>query len=130
MAYKKANIDWNIVDKLLRKRVSGVNVAARLGIHENTLYQRCKKDLGVEFVAYAQKKKAEGADMIGEKQFDVGMDGNVSMLIWLGKQYLGQTDKADHTSDGKQIQPININVVKDENAEKYKTHLDKLAQLN
>ena len=31
---------------------------------------------------------------IKEKQFQVAMDdGNVQMLIWLGKQYLGQTEK-------------------------------------
>ena len=28
-------------------------------------------------------------------QFKKANDGNVSMLIWLGKQYLGQTDKVE-----------------------------------
>ena len=27
-----------------------------------------------------------------KKQWEVAMDGNVQMLIWLGKQYLGQRD--------------------------------------
>lgn len=27
------------------------------------------------------------------RQFEVAMDGNVTMLIWLGKQHLGQRDK-------------------------------------
>ena len=27
-----------------------------------------------------------------EKQWEVAMEGNVQMLIWLGKQYLGQKD--------------------------------------
>jgi len=36
----------------------------------------------------------------------------------------------DHTSGGDKIQPLNINVTKDENAEKYKKHIEKLAQLN
>jgi hypothetical protein len=26
-------------------------------------------------------------------QFRLALDGNTAMLIWLGKQYLGQTDK-------------------------------------
>ena len=30
-----------------------------------------------------------------EKQYDVAMSGNVSMLIWLGKQVLGQSDKQE-----------------------------------
>ena len=28
-----------------------------------------------------------------EKQWELAMMGNVQMLIWLGKQYLGQSDK-------------------------------------
>lgn len=35
-----------------------------------------------------KKKKA-----LEEKQYEVAMEGNVQMLIWLGKQHLGQTDK-------------------------------------
>ena len=31
-----------------------------------------------------------------EKQWEVAMDGNVQMLIWLGKQYLGQRDTPEH----------------------------------
>ena len=27
-----------------------------------------------------------------KKKWEVAMDGNVQMLIWLGKQYLGQRD--------------------------------------
>ena len=30
---------------------------------------------------------------IKRKQFELAMQGNVQMLIWLGKQHLGQKDK-------------------------------------
>jgi len=45
---------------------------------------------------------------------------------------MGWTDQTniDHTSGGEKIQPLEINVTKDENAEKYKQHIEKLAQLN
>lgn len=39
-------------------------------------------------------------------------------------------ERIDHTSKGDKIQPINVNVVKDENIDKYKAHLEKIAQLN
>ena len=29
-------------------------------------------------------------DQLKQMQWDVAMNGNVKMLIWLGKQYLGQ----------------------------------------
>ena len=35
------------------------------------------------------KKKKE----LEDKQWEVAMDGNVPMLIWLGKQHLAQCDK-------------------------------------
>ena len=35
------------------------------------------------------KKKKE----LENKQWEVAMDGNVQMLIWLGKQHLNQKDK-------------------------------------
>ena len=34
-----------------------------------------------------------------KKQFEMAMDGNVQMLIWLGKQYLGQKDKPEVVTD-------------------------------
>ena len=36
----------------------------------------------------SEEKKQELAD----KQWEIAMEGNVPMLVWLGKQHLGQTD--------------------------------------
>lgn len=33
-----------------------------------------------------------------KKQFDVAMGGNVTMLLWLGKQYLGQREPTQDTT--------------------------------
>lgn len=32
------------------------------------------------------------------KQIERGLEGNVQALIWLGKQYLGQSDKIEHNA--------------------------------
>lgn len=39
------------------------------------------------------KGKADGKIRLRRKQFDVAMKGNTTMLIWLGKQILGQNDQ-------------------------------------
>ena len=39
------------------------------------------------------KGKADGKIRLRKKQFDVAMKGNTTMLIWLGKQILGQNDQ-------------------------------------
>ena len=37
------------------------------------------------------------AKKLRERQIDIAMNGSVPLLIWLGKQYLGQRDKAEQT---------------------------------
>ena len=34
-----------------------------------------------------------------KRQFDLAMDGNPTMLVWLGKQYLGQSDKIEQRQE-------------------------------
>ena len=96
MSATPAHIDWDAVAEYLMAGCSGVEVAAQLGIHENTLYQRCKTDLGVEFVAFKQEKQASGDSILKKVQFEAAIkDKDRSMLIWLGKQRLGQKEKGE-----------------------------------
>lgn len=39
-----------------------------------------------------------GKQSLRRKQFKAAENGNPTMLVWLGKQYLGQTDKQDITA--------------------------------
>jgi hypothetical protein len=45
------------------------------------------------YSAEIAKGKSEGKIRLRKKQFDVAMKGNTTMLIWLGKQILGQNDQ-------------------------------------
>lgn len=130
MGRKKISIDWDKVDRYLQAQCSAVGIASILGIHERTLYGRCETDKNMLFTDYAQQKRGEGQELIRMKQFKLAMEEDKIMLIWLGKQYLGQSDRTDHTSKGEQIQPINVNVTKPEQSEKYKQFIQKIGQLN
>ena len=92
---KNIEIDWSKVDRYLQAQCSGVGIASILGIHENTLYNRCKEDNGVAFMEYAALKKGEGKELLRYKQFEIAMKGDKVMLIWLGKQYLEQKENSD-----------------------------------
>ena len=92
---KNIEIDWSKVDRYLNSQCSGVGIASILGIHENTLYNRCKEDNGVAFMEYAALKKGEGKELLRYKQFEIAMKGDKVMLIWLGKQYLEQKENSD-----------------------------------
>ena len=49
----------------------------------------------IERTLMTDKEKIE----LKKKQWDLAMDGDVRMLIWLGKQYLGQKETPDFIKD-------------------------------
>lgn len=107
-------VDWSEVDKYLVGGAKGTEVAAALGIHYDTLAARCKDEQGMLFSEYTAKKRQKGGLMLHVKQFQIAMGGNVSMLIWLGKNRLGQSDKEDINQTVKsEIKIVNYGDTKD-----------------
>ncbi|MDQ3747984.1 MAG: hypothetical protein M3367_03050 [Acidobacteriota bacterium] len=107
----KANIDWALISRKLQAGSKGTTIARSLGIEPNTFYRRCEEDNKVGFSEFLSQKIAEGNDLIYNKQFEVAMKGNVSMLIWIGKQRLGQRDKNDLTSNNESFMPKQIELI-------------------
>jgi hypothetical protein len=95
MGRKKISIDWHDVDMMLEAGCLGTEIAAALGIHYNTLYERCKIENNCDFSEYLTQKRASGDRLLKMKQFQVAMTGDKAMLIWLGKQRLNQTEKQE-----------------------------------
>lgn len=89
-------IDWKIVDELLEAGCEGTHVAAYYGIHPDTLYNRCKEEHGTDFSAYKAEKRAKGDIKLLKVQFEAAtIDKDKVMMIWLGKQRLGQKEKQE-----------------------------------
>jgi hypothetical protein len=64
---------------------SAEEIATVLGIARSTLYEK--------FPDALEKGRASGKESLRRAQFKAALKGNPAVLIWLGKQYLGQTDK-------------------------------------
>ena len=92
---KKLKIDWDRVDRSLIAGSNGVQVAAMLGVHPETLYDKCLQEKKVYFSDYMQQKRQEGNDILLGKQFELASGGDKMMLIWLGKNRLDQSDKKE-----------------------------------
>lgn len=91
---KKAIIDWNIVDELLEADSNGVQIAAVLGMHPETLYKHVRETKKMDFSAYSQQKRAKGDAHLLNAQYRKALDGkDNNMLIWLGKNRLNQRDE-------------------------------------
>lgn len=99
MGRPKATIDWVKVDSYLEAQCDGASIARLLGFHPDTLYKACEREHKTLFTAYAEQKKASGKELLRRKQFDTAMGGDKTMLIWLGKQYLGQADKTESSGE-------------------------------
>jgi len=103
-------IDWSLVEYLLQADCSGTQIALSMGISNDTLYERTKKEKGMRFSLYSLKFKQKGDCLLKAKQFESAIvDKNITMQIWLGKQRLGQRDKQEITGkDGKDLIPPSI----------------------
>ncbi|HEX4875756.1 MAG TPA: hypothetical protein VFV31_03735 [Chitinophagaceae bacterium] len=100
-------IDWNKVDELLEAGCDGTQIAAYLGCHPETLYDRCKNEQKADFSDYKAQKRAKGDSALLTAQFDAAVkDKDRAMLIWLGKQRLGQADKQQLEHLGNQEAPV------------------------
>lgn len=120
----RADIDWDEVDKYLQAQCDGASIAGMFGIAPETLYRACQREHNVNFDTYSQQKKSEGKQLLRAKQFEVAMTGDRLMLIWLGKQYLEQSDKKELSGkDGKDLYPA-PKVLTKEQAKQFLNDLD------
>ena len=95
----KIEIDFAEVDKLCQIQCTGEEIASFFGISYDTLERRCKEQFKVSLAEYIKEKSAKGKSSLRRLQWKAAMNGSVTMLIWLGKQYLGQTDKTNYIDE-------------------------------
>lgn len=106
MARPKIKINWEQVDQMCGIHCTGEEQAAILGIDYDTLNRACKREKKKSFADYFQQKSASGKMSLRRKQFTTALDGNPTMLIWLGKNWLGQTDSI--ADDGAEPVPMSF----------------------
>lgn len=73
----------------------GTEIAAHLGLNPDLLYRKIKEKYKIGFGEYLQQKKASGRTILREAQFEKAIKGDTAMLIFLGKQRLGQSEKSE-----------------------------------
>jgi hypothetical protein len=109
---KKIEIDWSQFNKLCTIQCTLAEMASYFDCSEDTIENKVKEEHGVKFSEYYAQKRGKGKVSLRRTQFTKAMEGNIVMLIWLGKQYLGQVDKAESQVDGNQS--LSINITQDE----------------
>ena len=90
----KIEIDVEQFKGLCSIQCTLVEIADWFKCSEDTIERWCKRELKMSF-AEAYKKYSVGGK-ISLRRYQMKMaEHNATMAIWLGKQYLGQTDKQE-----------------------------------
>lgn len=102
MARPKVELDSKIFENLCQIQCTKDEICSVFECDEKTLTRWCKDEYGLGFSDVYKKKSKVGKISLRRLQWKSAQSGNVSMLIWLGKQYLGQTDKQELSGDSNQ----------------------------
>ncbi len=97
-------------------------------VHEIAALMGCCVDvIERRFIDIVNRGRSKLHQSLKQKQVELAMNGNTTMLIWLGKQYLGQTDKTDPNNTHHTL-GVNV-VVKVAEDDDWYGNKDRLAQL-
>ena len=84
---KKHNLDTEKVEQLAGFGCTNTEIASFFGCDESLIRK--------SYSEYLSKGRDKGKIRLRQLQWRAAERGNVSMMIWLGKQVLGQVDKQE-----------------------------------
>ena len=70
-----------------------------------------QRTYGVNFSEYFTQKNILFKTSLRRAQFELAMKGNPTMLIWLGKQYLGQNERTEVKFNASEVNAINKDMI-------------------
>lgn len=104
----KLQIDGELVEKLAGIGCPNKEIASIVGCSVDTLDRH--------FADVITKGRENGKTRLRKKQIEVALAGNVTMLIFLGKNMLGQSDKQEISGpDGSPVMQLPLSGEQDKN---------------
>lgn len=97
------NKDFERLKNLVRIQCTQTEICSILGMSDTTLNRRLKERKYENFEDFYKKHNDEGRMSLRRMQWSAAENGNSTMLVWLGKQYLGQSDKQEQTISGEHV---------------------------
>lgn len=111
-----AVIDWKLAEKLAYIQCTAVEIAATLGIDDNTLVAACKREFKLTFSEWYKKHSENGKCSLRRSMWKSATSEkpNTAMQIWLSKNYLGMKDTIEQEINFEKTPKINL-VIGEEN---------------
>jgi len=88
-------IDWEVFENLCKLQCTLIEIASYFECSEDTIEKACKRQYDKLFTDVFKEKRGKGKIALRRKQYSIALDGDKTMLIWLGKQYLNQAEKQE-----------------------------------
>lgn len=98
MARPRKEIDQKNFESLCALQCTKEEICGFFDVTDKTLENWCKRTYKAGFSEVFRQKRGKGKISLRRNQFRLA-EKNANMAIWLGKQYLGQKDNIDVTSD-------------------------------
>lgn len=98
--------DFTRLLNMMRIQCTQTEICMVLGMSDTTLNRRLKERGYENFADCYKKHNGEGRMSLRRMQWEAAENGNPTVLIWLGKQYLGQSDKINAEVTGENGGPI------------------------
>lgn len=89
---KISETNWEKVELYFKAGASQAKIARSLGMCVHTFRQACEANYGVTYNDICESFRQTGELLIEATQFQKALQGNVQLLIWLGKVRCGQRD--------------------------------------
>jgi hypothetical protein len=94
MGRPEKEINWQEVEKLCFIQCTQEEISAFIGVSIDTLNRRCKLENNCTFKEFFREKRQGGKISLRRSQWlKATSENNTTMQIFLGKNYLGQSDK-------------------------------------
>ena len=90
----QARISQSTFESLCAIQCTREEIAGVLNVSDSTLYRWCKETYGTDFDTIFRQKRENGKASLRRNQWKMA-EKNPTMAIWLGKQYLKQTDNIE-----------------------------------
>ena len=98
MGRPKLEINKKLFKNLCRIQCTETEIAGALEVSEDTILRWCKETYNNTFAGVFKKHSEGGKSSLRRAQWNAALKGNSTMLIWMGKQVLGQVDKNEVTN--------------------------------
>lgn len=94
----RIELDEDLLTRCLEVMCTKEETAHIMGMSPKTLERRCKELDEGGFDALLKRHSSVTKKSLRRAQIDLALKGNHTMLIFLGKQHLGQTDKGPEST--------------------------------